>query len=597
MFSGQPEHVVNFLWMIAEDVREHMAQLGLRTFNEMVGRVDLMQPSKEMNTKAMSLDLSCILVSAKQLNPNATTYCSEKQQLEVPLDQVLDSRIMNKLSSAIESGSKVKANFRIYNTDRTVGTLLSHYLTKKHGVNGLPDNTIHLRFRGTAGQSFGAWLAAGVTCELNGDANDYVGKGLSGGNVIIYPPKDSSFIAEKNVIAGNVCLYGATGGSAFIRGRALQRFAVRNSGANVVVEGIGDHGCEYMTGGTVVVLGATGRNFAAGMSGGVAYIYDPELRFPANCNRGLVQLEKVIDQDDMEELESLLEAHRLYTGSAIADRLLWNWPDSSKQFVKVIPTEYKNVLLKAKQKKQQKHLEHSQTQSTDNNTSAVQRRGSTSQSAGYGETVPKQHEINVSRNDQRFNSGFELVGSSEPRQEKQANEFGKSNNQVQSNKTSAKLMIQPIDYDDWYTNSKITETIVAAEDQGIRVDVVQQSPEKQSLSSCGSGGCGSSSKPSSGISMNSTAGSAAGNISGGGLPGKDIEELGPMDKQKPKRPVVVDKPQKKRGFIEYERGVIKYRDAGTRLSDFDEIYERRDEKQLTTQAARCMDCGVPYVIL
>jgi glutamate synthase (NADPH) large chain len=245
---------------------------------------------------------------------------------------------------ALENGTPVRAELEIINTNRTVGTILSHEIAKKWGEELLPDGTIHFKLDGSAGQSLGAFLARGVTIELEGDANDYVGKGLSGGRVIIYPPAKSSFVAEENIIIGNVALYGATSGEAFIRGRAAERFAVRNSGAHTVIEGIGDHGCEYMTGGRVVILGPTGRNFAAGMSGGIAYIWDPHNRFLANCNLGMVELEKVEAEEDVAELRELIEKHARYTKSGPAANVLEDWDSCLPQFVKVMPTDYKRVL-------------------------------------------------------------------------------------------------------------------------------------------------------------------------------------------------------------------------------------------------------------
>jgi glutamate synthase domain-containing protein 3 len=230
------------------------------------------------------------------------------------------------------------------NTNRTVGTMLSHELVKNHGESGLPVDTIHIKLEGSAGQSFGAWLARGITLELEGDSNDYVGKGLSGGRIIVYPPKESTFVAEDNVIVGNVVLYGATGGRAFFRGKAAERFCVRNSGARAVVEGVGDHGCEYMTGGRAVILGPTGLNFAAGMSGGVAYIYDPQGEFPPKCNMGTVDLDPVDDDEDISELRQMIEMHHEYTGSAVADKILDDWPEVLEDFVKVMPIDYKRVL-------------------------------------------------------------------------------------------------------------------------------------------------------------------------------------------------------------------------------------------------------------
>jgi glutamate synthase domain-containing protein 3 len=250
----------------------------------------------------------------------------------------------------LEQGVPVQAELEIVNTNRTVGTILSHEIAKKWGEDLLPDGTIHFKFHGSAGQSFGAFLAKGVTLELEGDANDHVGKGLSGGRIIIYPPAGSSFVPEENIIIGNVALYGATGGEAFFRGRAAERFAVRNSGAYAVIEGVGDHACEYMTGGRAVILGPTGRNFAAGMSGGVAYVLDPNAELEANCNLGMVELERVETDEDMAELRELIEKHEKRTGSTVAADVLKRWHDVLPQFIKVMPTDYKRVLEARRQR-------------------------------------------------------------------------------------------------------------------------------------------------------------------------------------------------------------------------------------------------------
>ena len=248
----------------------------------------------------------------------------------------------------------MRAELPIINTDRTVGTILSNEICKKYGADCLPDDTIHFKLSGSAGQSLGAFLARGVTLEVEGDANDYIGKGLSGGRIVIYPPKSSTFEAQDNILVGNVCLYGATSGQAFFRGRAAERFAVRNSGALSVIEGVGDHGCEYMTGGRVVILGPTGRNFAAGMSGGIAYVWAPDKeQFNMDCNHGLVGLEDVIEEDDIVELKQLIELHQNYTDSTVAADVLDRWDETLPQFVKVMPTDYKRVLLEQKAKQQE----------------------------------------------------------------------------------------------------------------------------------------------------------------------------------------------------------------------------------------------------
>ena len=260
----------------------------------------------------------------------------------------IDNQLVVLAKSALEKGEKVRIEMPIINTNRTVGTILSHHIAKRYGLDLLPPETIHIKFNGSAGQSFGAFLAKGVTLELEGDGNDYVGKGLSGGKIVIYPPKESTFVAEENILVGNVCLYGATSGQAFLRGRAAERFCVRNSGAIAVIEGVGDHGCEYMTGGRTVILGTTGRNFAAGMSGGIAYVWDKDGNFNLRCNLGMVELDKVEDDEDVAELKELITLHQQYTGSTVASFILKNWEDVVSQFIKVMPTEYKRVLLEQK---------------------------------------------------------------------------------------------------------------------------------------------------------------------------------------------------------------------------------------------------------
>jgi glutamate synthase (NADPH/NADH) large chain len=347
-FAGKPEHVVNYLFMVAEDARQVMAELGFRTIEEMVGRVDVLDTNAAIqHWKADGLDLTDLLTPVKKPHAEVGTYCTRGQDhgLDLSLDR---TKLLVLARPALENGAKVRAELNIVNTNRTVGTILSHEIAKRWGENCLPDGTIHFKLTGSAGQSFGAFLASGVTLELVGDANDYVGKGLSGGRVIIYPPAESSFVAEDNIIIGNVALYGATSGEAFIRGRAAERFAVRNSGANAVIEGVGDHGCEYMTGGRVVILGPTGRNFAAGMSGGIAYVWDPHDALLLNCNMGMVEHEKVENGDDANELRTLIERHRDLTGSAIAADLLKRWDESVHQFIKVMPTDYKRVLEEKK---------------------------------------------------------------------------------------------------------------------------------------------------------------------------------------------------------------------------------------------------------
>ncbi len=347
-FTGQPEHVVNYLFMVAEEARGIMAKLGIRTVNELIGRADLLHTDAAIeHWKADGLDLTPILAPAKKPRPDVGVYCTQSQ--DHGLELALDHKLVELAQPAIVGKEYVRIELPIINTNRTVGTILSHTLVKKWGESGLPDGVIHIKLNGSAGQSFGAFLAHGITLELEGDANDYVGKGLSGGKMIVYPPQESSFAAEENIIVGNVCLYGATDGEAYFNGRAAERFCVRNSGAIAVIEGVGDHACEYMTGGRAVILGSTGRNFAAGMSGGIAYVWDKASDFITKCNLGLVELEKVEAPDDVQGLRMMIEAHHKHTLSKVAAHVLKNWPNVLGEFVKVMPVDYKRVLLQRQQ--------------------------------------------------------------------------------------------------------------------------------------------------------------------------------------------------------------------------------------------------------
>ena len=351
-FSGQPEHVTNYLFMVAKELRQIMAQLGFKTLNDMVGRVDALQVEQAVDHwKARGLDLSLLLTPARQTADCLGVYRIHDQNHG--LDKALDNKLIELAEPALKRGEKVRFEMPIVNTNRVVGGMLSNRIIERVGPQMLPDDTIHFKFTGSAGQSFGAWLAKGVTLEVEGDANDYIGKGLSGGRIIVYPPKTSQFLAEENIIAGNVALYGATSGQAFFRGVMAERFCVRNSGASAVVEGVGDHGCEYMTGGRAVILGPTGRNFAAGMSGGIAYVWDPLASFNRRCNRETVDLDRMESEQDNHELCTLIEQHAQYTGSVVARALLDNWVISSTQFVKVMPKDYKRVLESQAQKKKQ----------------------------------------------------------------------------------------------------------------------------------------------------------------------------------------------------------------------------------------------------
>ena len=339
-FSGKPEFVETFFQYIAEEVREYLAELGFRSLDEAIGRVECLDATRAVDHwKASGLDLTPILhFPATDDAPRRNTTGQDHG-----LDKALDVQLIEAAAPALERGEKVHLRFPISNTNRTVGTMLGHELTKRHGGAGLPDDTIEVDFTGSAGQSFGAFLPKGITLRLEGDANDYFGKGLSGGHLRVAPPADSPIVAEDNIIAGNVILYGATSGTAHLRGVVGERFCVRNSGAEAVVEGVGDHGCEYMTGGVAVILGPTGRNFGAGMSGGVAYVWDPDGVFGDRVNPEMVELQKLDTEDDLRLFE-LVERHLKETDSVVAERLLSDWSNSLQQFVKVMPTDYKRVL-------------------------------------------------------------------------------------------------------------------------------------------------------------------------------------------------------------------------------------------------------------
>ncbi|XP_017430016.1 glutamate synthase [NADH], amyloplastic isoform X2 [Vigna angularis] len=348
-FAGEPEHVINFFFMVAEEMREIMSQLGFRTVNEMVGRSDMLEVDKEViksNEKLENIDLSLLLRPAAELRPEAAQYCVQKQ--DHGLDNALDNKLISLSNAALEKGLPVYIETPIYNVNRAVGTMLSHEVTKRYHLAGLPNDTIHIRFTGSAGQSFGAFLCPGITLELEGDSNDYVGKGLSGGKIVVYPPKGSNFDPKENIVIGNVALYGATRGEAYFNGMAAERFCVRNSGAKAVVEGVGDHGCEYMTGGTVVVLGETGRNFAAGMSGGIAYVLDLDGKFQSRCNLELVDLDKVEEEEDIYTLRMLIQQHQRHTNSQLAKEVLDDFENLLPKFIKVFPREYKRALASVK---------------------------------------------------------------------------------------------------------------------------------------------------------------------------------------------------------------------------------------------------------
>jgi glutamate synthase (NADPH/NADH) large chain len=344
-FSGKPEFVVHFMEFVAEEVRELLAELGFRSIEEAVGHVEMLDVRPAIDHwKARGLDLTPILTPADN-RYGQTLHCSKPQDHE--LDKALDRQLIADCAETIAEGVPIDLEYPIRNTNRTVGTMLGAEVTRHWGGEGLPEGTIQIAFRGSAGQSFGAFVPKGITLRLEGDANDYLGKGLSGGNITVFPPKDSPFAAEDNIVAGNVILYGATAGHVFLRGRVGERFCVRNSGATAVVEGVGDHGCEYMTGGRAVILGPTGRNFAAGMSGGLAFVYDPDRMLYRRLNHDMVDLDP-LDDDDREWLRAIIRRHVAETGSTVGERILASWWNAVEQFQKVFPKDYKRVLEAAR---------------------------------------------------------------------------------------------------------------------------------------------------------------------------------------------------------------------------------------------------------
>jgi glutamate synthase (NADPH/NADH) large chain len=370
-FKGAPEHVINYFFFVAEEVRELMAQMGFRRFDEMVGQMQMLDRQELIeHGKARGLDFSRLFTKPTADESTPIYHCESQDH---KIHDILDRKLIAEAQGALNFKRPVKIELAIKNTDRTLGAMLSGEIVKRHGPNGLPDDTVHVRLKGTAGQSFGAWLARGVTLELEGEANDYVGKGLSGGRMIIYPAREANkIIPEESIIIGNTVLYGAIEGECYFRGVAGERFAVRNSGAIAVVEGAGDHCCEYMTGGVVVVLGPTGRNFAAGMSGGIAYVLDEDKGFAARCNLSMVELEAVADEEDAiarhyhqsgdldthgrvdvmsdmsrfdaERLHQLVANHARHTGSTRAQTILDNWTEYLPKFRKVMPVEYRRAL-------------------------------------------------------------------------------------------------------------------------------------------------------------------------------------------------------------------------------------------------------------
>ena len=353
-FLGKADYLVNFFTFLAQEIREYLAEIGVKHFEDIVGRSDLLYVKSDITvSKTQHLDFSKILYRPQEYATNAIVKVTDQDH---DITNVLDRELINRSHPAISLAMPVELDFSIKNTNRSVGAMLSGAVAKKYGNKGLADDTISCTFKGSAGQSFGAFLEHGITFRLEGDANDYVGKGLSGGKIIITPPSGSKFTPEDNIIAGNTILYGATSGDIYINGRVGERFCVRNSGAIAVVEGVGDHCCEYMTGGRTVVLGSTGRNFAAGMSGGIAYVWNPKGDFDYFCNMEMVELSLIEDMADNRELYRIISNHYKYTRSPLAGKMLDNWQIYVEQFIKVIPFEYKKVLHDEKMQKLQKKI-------------------------------------------------------------------------------------------------------------------------------------------------------------------------------------------------------------------------------------------------
>ena len=351
-FKGKPEHLINYFTFVAEELRGIMAQLGVRTMDEMIGRTDLLEMNRDiLHWKAEGLDFSRILYRP-EMPPEVGRHCTVSQ--DHGISDILDLKLIKMASPALEKGEAVRIKTEIRNSNRTTGAMLSGRVCVKYGEEGLPEDTIHCSFKGYAGQSFGAFLARGVTFELEGMANDYVGKGISGGKIIIYPDKKADYDAGTNIIIGNTTFYGAICGEAYVRGVAGERFCIRNSGLNGVVEGVGDHGCEYMTGGRIVIIGPTGRNFGAGMSGGIAYVYDPNGDFKDRCNMSMVELDKP-DRDDEKAIRNLLNNHFRHTASPAARAIMDDFSGELGKFVKVMPLEYKRII--EEQKKLEKETE------------------------------------------------------------------------------------------------------------------------------------------------------------------------------------------------------------------------------------------------
>jgi len=543
-FEGKPEHVVNFFFMIAEQIRGFLAKLGCKTFQEVIGRTDFLSQRREgVSMKNGLLDFSKILTNALSLRPGVNIVGGTVGQ-DFELNKRLDIGLIEKCTPVIEGKmKKIDLDVKINNEQRTFGATLSNKVSLKYGEEGLPDGSINLRISGSAGQSFGAFLAKGISITLVGDANDYVGKCLSGGKMTFFPPKSlpKEFHSEDNVIVGNVCLYGATSGTVLIRGVAAERFCVRNSGATAVVEGVGDHGCEYMTGGRVIILGSTGRNFAAGMSGGIAYILDEDKKFESRCNTDMVDLLPVEKSDDLVFLKTTIEQFVEATGSEVGSRLLSNWPASAKQLVKVFPHEYQRALQEI----------------------AEEEAKANSLSVTLNDNLLTSPNLDI-RNAYAIDNTPALPGMSHvilpaESQEPDSDEDDEESDEEKSSKPVApKMPKMPV----------LRKTI---------------NPPVKILNI---------NKPmTNGNNNNADTKDHNGHANENGV--ADIEDsVSDVAMKKKKREILLDKT---RGFVKYKRETKMYRDPVVRQQDWDEVHDLKHVRRgLKTQAARCMDCGVPF---
>jgi len=555
-FEGKPEHVVNFFFMIAEQIRGFLARLGCRTFQEAIGRTEFLRQRADLPPKASTLNFSSLLTPALSMRPGTNILGGSVHQ-DFELEKRMDKVVIDKCKEVINSGQgHVELDLKITNDQRTFGATLSNAISLQFGDAGLPENTINLNLEGSAGQSFCAFLAKGVTVQLKGDANDYVGKCLSGGKVVICPPSSvgPGFKSEENVIVGNVCLYGATSGTAFFRGVGAERFCVRNSGATAVIEGVGDHGCEYMTGGRAVILGKTGRNFAAGMSGGIAYVLDVENKFAMQCNKAMVDLDPVDLEEDKEWLRSTVQDFTSATGSEVGKQLLENWSESVSKFVKVFPHEYRRALQELEEEAENKNkapvslldpkvdLDIRAAYAIDNTPAVPGMVTKVVLPLEQGETNSEEEEDNLA--------------------------------------VKAKAMAPPIrsfipPIKVFETETKLSSTNGIKGTNGIK--------ETNGI------------KRMNGVdSTNGTNGHTNGTNGMNGMNGtRDIEDsIADLAMKKKKRETLLDKT---RGFVKYRRESKMYRDPQQRQQDWEEIFDFKGVRRgLKTQAARCMDCGVPF---